>query len=208
MVGAPDLKFGSGSRGLQKSAGESAPIESVGVFIASPVPTKRCRCADVCLRPNGPLKECGHHLRPRVARSHERAHMLAQRRPSIALPIPGRVDAANFWSKIDQANEGECWNWRAGKTKFGYGRFRIGDRLYSAHRIAYVLANGHLPVGIGYHGFVVMHACDNPACCNPAHLSIGTNRDNARDMGAKGRNNIATGVRRTSPSRLSLEAGR
>lgn len=204
MVGAPELPFTNQSKVLRNSAGKSVPVESVGLISAPPAPIRRCRCTNQCLRPNGPVKECRHSA-TRVARSHERAYLLAQQRPSIALPIPGSIDAASFWSKVDRDNEGDCWNWTAGTSKFGYGRFRIGDKLYSAHRVAYSLVKGDLPKGRGYHGFVVMHACDNPRCCNPAHLSLGTNRDNAKDMGAKGRNNIATGARH---SRLSPAAAR
>jgi hypothetical protein len=91
-----------------------------------------------------------------------------------------------FWNHVAVGGLDECWPWAAAKAD-GYGRFKIEGRLYSAHRIAYTLARGVIPPGTGYHGTIVMHACDNPACCNPLHLKLGTNRDNVRDMVAKGR---------------------
>lgn len=94
---------------------------------------------------------------------------------------------ARFWSKVEVGANSDCWNWRGGSTGFGYGRFRLGGELRSPHRIAFEMANGSIPEGPGYHGIVVMHRCDNPACCNPAHLSLGTMSDNVRDMDAKGR---------------------
>lgn len=51
-----------------------------------------------------------------------------------------------------------------------------------SHRVAWTLANGNIPDGLD-----VLHKCDNPPCCNPSHLFIGTARDNARDAISKGR---------------------
>jgi hypothetical protein len=56
-----------------------------------------------------------------------------------------------------------------------------------AHRVAWELTHGPIPDGEGHHGTVVMHTCDNRLCCNPAHLRLGTQADNVRDMDAKGR---------------------
>jgi hypothetical protein len=81
-----------------------------------------------------------------------------------------------------------CWNWLLGKDRSGYGRMKVqlGSRdrfrATSAHRYAYELFIGAIP-----HGACVLHRCDNRACCNPAHLFVGTQQDNIRDMHAKGR---------------------
>lgn len=51
-----------------------------------------------------------------------------------------------------------------------------------AHRVAYTISHGFIPAGL-----VVRHRCDNPPCCNPAHLTIGSVRDNVRDRDERGR---------------------
>lgn len=57
-----------------------------------------------------------------------------------------------------------------------------------AHRASWILANGAIPEGGPKpHGWVVMHTCDNPKCVNPAHLVLGTQFDNVKDMDSKGR---------------------
>jgi len=86
-----------------------------------------------------------------------------------------------FWNKA-QKGDG-CWEWQASVTNRGYGRFT--DRSHhtsAAHRIAWELTNGPIPDGL-----FVCHHCDNPKCVNPAHLFLGTNIDNVRDMESKGR---------------------
>lgn len=87
-----------------------------------------------------------------------------------------------FWSKVDIRGPDECWNWLAGKTETGYGTFSVGEEMLRAPRVSWVLCNlEEIPDGL-----VVLHSCSNPSCVNPAHLSVGTMADNARDRDKDG----------------------
>ncbi len=90
--------------------------------------------------------------------------------------------AARFWAKVDIGAPDKCWEWQASCNPAGYGGFQFNGRFGKAHRAAWELANGPIPEGI-----CVLHRCDNPPCCNPAHLWLGTYADNHRDAVAKGR---------------------
>lgn len=89
-----------------------------------------------------------------------------------------------FWPKVDRS--GDCWLWLGSRNQAGYGRIgRPGRGLPAeyAHRYSWQLANGPIPAGME-----ICHTCDTPPCVRPDHLFLGTHRDNARDMTAKGRN--------------------
>ena len=75
-----------------------------------------------------------------------------------------------------------CWLWTRSKQSRGYGTAWDGGRVVLAHRLSYESFIGNIP-----HGKIVMHLCDTPACVNPAHLRIGTDRDNLLDSIRKGR---------------------
>ncbi len=98
--------------------------------------------------------------------------------------------ADRFWAKVDRRGPDECWPWTAAVGTHGYGVVGVERGTMTAHRVAFLLANGALPEAPGAHGGVVMHRCDNRRCCNPAHLCGGSQRDNLADATAKGRSRV------------------
>lgn len=100
-----------------------------------------------------------------------------------------RINPVAFWGRVDARCPESCWNWQGAKDRGGYGRVQFaGVHAPSlAHRVAYGLTHGELPAA-------VCHTCDNPSCCNPAHL-IGADRAyNNWDMVRKGRHAAQTGT--------------
>lgn len=75
-----------------------------------------------------------------------------------------------------------CWIWQGTTVKGGYGLLRFRGQYVLAHRLAFEAFNGPIP-----DGHLAMHECDNPPCCNPGHLVLGTPLANTADMVAKGR---------------------
>lgn len=78
----------------------------------------------------------------------------------------------------------DCWLWTAAKNSTGYGFFKLQNPIRHglAHRVSWELANGSIPAKL-----CVLHKCDMPGCVNPAHLFLGTLRDNMADMASKNR---------------------
>lgn len=94
-------------------------------------------------------------------------------------PIPAFVaeDLTRLWARVDKSGgEAACWPWQGGSHKNGHGQIRIAGRVYYVHRVVYSVA-----VGFTDELKLVCHKCNNPPCCNPAHLYEGTHKDNARD---------------------------
>lgn len=87
-----------------------------------------------------------------------------------------------FWAHVEQGDPDKCWFWNGTQNGAGYGSLSCNGKSVMAHRFSYALHNGDIPSGI-----VVMHLCDNPLCCNPNHLELGTYKDNAYDAIRKGR---------------------
>lgn len=104
------------------------------------------------------------------------------------------TDAERFDRGLDKAGgPRSCWPWVGARRGDGYGAFGVGGRQIGTHRFAWERAHGPIQNGLW-----VLHRCDNPLCCNPAHLFLGTPLDNNEDMVSKGRANW-TGPR--NPSR-------
>lgn len=84
----------------------------------------------------------------------------------------------------------DCWVYVGPTKQGGYGRFSYGcgGKKKLAHRVAWELANGPIPDGL-----LVCHSCDNPPCCNPKHLFLGTHQDNKDDAVAKDRHDKTGG---------------
>lgn len=85
-----------------------------------------------------------------------------------------------FWSKVDRG--GGCWTWKGATLPSGHGRLTANQFQLYAHRFSYEIFYGSIPPGM-----VVRHSCDNPSCVNPAHLELGTQRDNIQDAFRKER---------------------
>lgn len=96
-------------------------------------------------------------------------------------------DLERFWSKVDKKGDDECWGWLGTIDREGYGNLAINlpdgrNTTRKAHRIMWSIYNEEIPKSM-----VVMHICDNPPCCNPKHLKLGTQPENVQDCVDKNR---------------------
>ena len=105
--------------------------------------------------------------------------------------------AQRLWARVSRGGPNSCWLWTGYTRPDGYGEMGIPKtrRTILTHRAAWIVTNGPLPELAGFHGAVVMHTCDVPACCNPAHLIVGTQKENIADCHAKKRGDSPLGQR-------------
>ncbi len=148
--------------------------------------TKRCsKCGDTkptrFLQPApGDTRRAQHHMQA-----------LHTREACGPAPLPAggtskfRPIAERFAEKLTTGAPDECWPWRGRRNAKGYGAIDLGHGSALAHRVAFCLASGRDLESIA--GQSVCHHCDNPPCCNPAHLYAGDAAQNAADKVARGR---------------------
>ena len=112
------------------------------------------------------------------------------------MSILSPIEVAKFWSRVDCGPDFQCWPWAGAANAKGYGRYQGA----ASHRIAYEFINGEIP-----EGHVLRHKCDNPPCCNPKHLTPGTQYQNLQDMKQRDRH---TRGQRSARSKLTEEQAR
>lgn len=86
-----------------------------------------------------------------------------------------------FWEQVEKRGPDDCWNW-TGCKRNGYGVLFANGRSQLSHRFSYELKYGLIPDGL-----LGCHKCDNPSCCNPDHIFLGTSAENTRDAKEKKR---------------------
>lgn len=106
-----------------------------------------------------------------------------------------------FWPKVKTTSENGCWLWQASTNQDGYGRFLVNGKKKQAHHVAYYIWYGEWPR-------YLLHSCDTPACCNPAHLREGTHQENVAECWAKGRGHKGKNYEKLDAIRLMIAAGK
>lgn len=100
-------------------------------------------------------------------------------RPPAHHPVPQRV-LGRLFDRVAVGAEEECWPWLLSVGSHGYGQVGWWESgksvMTTAHRVAWMAARGPIPEGM-----TVDHICRDRRCCNPSHLRLLTNPENARD---------------------------
>ena len=131
-----------------------------------------------------PCKQCGQSFRP-----------LGKKGGKTVYCSPTCI----MHSRLKCVGDG-CWEWPKFCDKNGYGRTKLNGKTTVATRVAWQLTRAPIPVGL-----FVLHECDNPPCCRPSHLFLGTQKDNCQDAKSKDRHSRGT---RNGIAKLSDDAVR
>lgn len=101
--------------------------------------------------------------------------------------------------KVKETAQG-CWEWQMYRNPAGYGQLRVNRKAWLVHRFVYHHCVENVPDGL-----VVMHSCDNPSCCRPRHLQLGTHNHNQQDKILKGKGNGGESNGRAKLTQLQIE---
>ena len=114
-------------------------------------------------RPRG-CAECGRTFQPRGSRERWCSAICA------------------LWATIEVRGEDECWPTTLAPAGAGYVLLNVQGQKFYAHVIACEEVHGPIPKGM-----YAKHSCDNPPCCNGAHLSPGSPASNLSEAHDRGR---------------------
>lgn len=98
--------------------------------------------------------------------------------------VPQRV-IDRIMRSVDQREPGACWPWLLSAGSHGYGQvgWSVGggrSAMTTAHRVVWMHYNGSIPDGLTVDHQKAL-GCSGGICCNPAHLRLLPNVENARD---------------------------
>lgn len=117
------------------------------------------------------------------------------------MPPKSKPILERLMSRVEKTDT--CWIWKGHCNLYGYGKIGIpgkGQGVTTAtHRLAWELLRGPIPKGMN-----ICHKCDNPPCCNPDHLFIGTQKDNLQDMKQKNRGSKGPGFQGANHPRAKI----
>ena len=119
----------------------------------------------------------------RVGRGYCKKHYTRFRKhgdPLIDRAYPDPLEYGMRYFGEEDANG--CIEWTGARHGNGYGKFMVAGKRYSAHRWSYERFIGPITDGM-----VIRHKCGNRPCVNPAHLEVGTQKQNCEDTVAHGR---------------------
>ena len=121
----------------------------------------------------------GQRVRNAFGLSKRRSHYRTGNKPLDTAFCKWTAEDATreFWRLVAIKRPNDCWEFKGRKYEQGYGRTTVGGPMERSHRFAWITVNGPIPKD-----GKILHHCDNPPCCNPRHLYLGTQKDNVRDV--------------------------